>query len=245
MRRRGVEPRRRLRRRGRVRRRPKSARRASFHGLGDSFAQPDQLNSRSAQFPRLGRFPASPTGAAKAEFLTCWRSEIPRTTTRWPEESEGGRAIRPQRGPQGSFRGGFAAHAPARVTVEPFEVALAAAPRLRRRQRSGRRRLDRRHMTKQMLADAQLIVGELAGQRTGPRRRHPPTPGCQCPRQVAANVLRLEVEDRGSGGSSRGRRRICTTAAASAEHGEVLSRRWASTATSARACRRDRLPAAG
>ena len=116
--------------------------------------------------------------------------------------------------------------APARDPVGPFEMTLAAALTAPAAARVAVGAWMDGHVTETMLADAQLIVGELVANSV----RHADAPAdavVSVRAQVAADVLRLEVEDRGSGGSVALR-------APDLQHGggfglnvvEVLSRRW-------------------
>jgi serine/threonine-protein kinase RsbW len=110
--------------------------------------------------------------------------------------------------------------------VGPFEVTLATALTAPAAARVAIGAWMAGHLTETMLADAQLIVGELVANSV----RHADAPAdavVSVRAQVAAGVLRLEVEDRGSSGSIARR-------APDLHHGggfglnvvEILSRRW-------------------
>ena len=116
--------------------------------------------------------------------------------------------------------------ATARSPVGPFEVTLTAAPIAPAAARVAVGAWMAGHVTETMLADAQLIVGELVANSV----RHADAPAdavVSVRAQVADDVLRLEVEDRGSSGSIARR-------APDLENGggfglnvvETLSRRW-------------------
>jgi len=116
--------------------------------------------------------------------------------------------------------------ATARVAIGPFEVTLVAVLTAPAAARVALGAWMYGHVTETMLADAQLIVGELVANSV----RHadaPPGAVVSVRAHVAADVLRLEVEDRGSSGSVARR-------APDLHHGggfglnvvDVLSRRW-------------------
>jgi serine/threonine-protein kinase RsbW len=135
--------------------------------------------------------------------------------------------MRPQQRPAGQPPGEASPpDVPARGPVEPFEVTLAAALTAPASARVAVGAWMADHVTETMLADAQLIVGELVANSV----RHADAPAdavVSVRAQVAADVLRLEVEDRGSGGSVARR-------TPDLHHGggfglnvvDVLSRRW-------------------
>ena len=108
----------------------------------------------------------------------------------------------------------------------PFEVTLPAALDAPAAARVAVGAWMAGHVTETMLADAQLLVVELVANSV----RHADAPAdavVSVRAQVAADVLRLEVEDRGSSGSIARR-------APDLQHGggfglnlvELLSRRW-------------------
>jgi anti-sigma regulatory factor (Ser/Thr protein kinase) len=113
-----------------------------------------------------------------------------------------------------------------RGLIGPFEVRLAPAVTAPAAARVAVGAWMAGHVTETMLADIQLIVGELVANSV----RHADAPAdavVSVRAQVAANVLRLEVEDGGSSGSVSQR-------APDLEHGggfglnvvAILSRRW-------------------
>jgi serine/threonine-protein kinase RsbW len=110
--------------------------------------------------------------------------------------------------------------------VGPFEVTLAAALDAPRAARAAVCAWMAGHVSETMLVDAQLLVVELVANSV----RHgnaPPDAVVRVRAQVGADVVRLEVEDRGTAGS-------VTRRAPDLEHGggfglqvvEALSRRW-------------------
>jgi serine/threonine-protein kinase RsbW len=110
--------------------------------------------------------------------------------------------------------------------IGPFEVTLAAALDAPAAARAAVCAWMSGHVSETMLADAQLLVVELVANSV----RHgdaPPDAVVRVRADVSADVVRLEVEDRGNAGS-------VTRRAPDLEHGggfglqvvETLSRRW-------------------
>jgi anti-sigma regulatory factor (Ser/Thr protein kinase) len=129
-------------------------------------------------------------------------------------------------GPTGVDGADFPAPADPRDLVGPFEVTLAAALDAPRAARAAVCAWMAGHVSQTMLVDAQLLVVELVANSV----RHgnaPPDAVVMVRAQVGADVVRLEVEDRGVAGS-------VTPRAPDFEHGggfglqvvEALSRRW-------------------
>jgi len=113
-----------------------------------------------------------------------------------------------------------------RDLVGPFEVTLAAGLDAPAAARAAFSAWMAGHVSETMLVDAQLLVVELVANSV----RHgnaPPDAVVRVRAQVGADVVRLEVEDRGTAGS-------VTPRAPDLEHGggfglqvvETLSRRW-------------------
>jgi anti-sigma regulatory factor (Ser/Thr protein kinase) len=110
--------------------------------------------------------------------------------------------------------------------IGPFEVTLAAALDAPAAARAAVCAWMADHVSETMLADAQLLVVELVANSV----RHgnaPPDAVVRVRAQIGADVVLLEVEDRGTAGS-------VTRRAPDLEHGggfglqlvEALSRRW-------------------
>jgi serine/threonine-protein kinase RsbW len=110
--------------------------------------------------------------------------------------------------------------------VDPFEITLAAAPHAAAAARAAVTGWIAGHVSETMLADAQLVVGELVANSV----RHADAPAdaaISVRARVGPDALRLEVEDCGNGGSIA--RRVPDL-----HYGggfglnvvEVLSRRW-------------------
>jgi serine/threonine-protein kinase RsbW len=110
--------------------------------------------------------------------------------------------------------------------VDPFEVTLSIAPDAPAAARAAVTAWMAGHVSETMLADAQLLVGELVANSV----RHADVPAdavVNVRARVGGGVLRLEVEDRGQTGSIAPR-------APDLQHGggfglnvvDVLSRRW-------------------
>jgi serine/threonine-protein kinase RsbW len=135
--------------------------------------------------------------------------------------------MRPQQtGPLESTLGGSPPGATPGDLVGPFEVTLAAALDAPAAARAAVCAWMAGHVSETMLADAQLLVVELVANSV----RHADAADdavVSVRAQVRADVLRLEVEDRGSSGSIARR-------APDLQHGggfglhlvEILSRRW-------------------
>ena len=122
--------------------------------------------------------------------------------------------MRPQRDARTAARGRLRRPTRSSAARRPFEVTLAAAPDAPAAARVAVGAWMAGHVSETMLADAQLLVVELVANSV----RHADAPAdavVSVRAQVGADVLRLEVEDRGSSGSIARRRRICNMAAAS------------------------------
>lgn len=90
--------------------------------------------------------------------------------------------------------------APLRAVLDPFEVTLALGLDAPAAARAAVTRWMTGHVSRTMLADAQLLVSELVGNSV----RHSDAAGdavVSVRAHVLADVLVLEVHDRGTGGS--------------------------------------------